>query len=306
MEDRFVAVVGGVNVDIGAQPFAPLTARDSNPGRVRVSLGGVGRNVAHNLRLLGVPVRLYTALGGDAYGAQLARSCAALGIDLSRALRVPDAATSVYLFVNDERGDMALAVSDMGICDALTPDYLAPLLPELDTAAAVVLDANLPEETIRFLCDRCAAPLFADPVSTAKAVRLRAVLPRLHTLKPNRLEAEVLSGGRIADRADAERAVRSLLARGVCRVFLSLGAEGVLAAEGENLCWQSAAPASLRSATGAGDAMTAALVWAYLRGEPLPRSAALGAAAGAVALESEETISPQMSAARILARSGLA
>ena len=43
----YVAVVGGVNIDIGGQPFRPLIPQDSNPGRVSVSLGGVGRNIAH-------------------------------------------------------------------------------------------------------------------------------------------------------------------------------------------------------------------------------------------------------------------
>ena len=52
----YAAVVGGVNVDIGGQSYAPLVARDSNPGRVRISLGGVGRNIAHNMSLLGVDV----------------------------------------------------------------------------------------------------------------------------------------------------------------------------------------------------------------------------------------------------------
>ena len=45
----YAAVVGGVNMDIGGQSYAPLIAGDSNPGRVQMSLGGVGRNIAHNM-----------------------------------------------------------------------------------------------------------------------------------------------------------------------------------------------------------------------------------------------------------------
>ena len=45
----FAAVVGGFNVDIGGRAFGPLISGDSNPGCVSVSLGGVGRNIAHNL-----------------------------------------------------------------------------------------------------------------------------------------------------------------------------------------------------------------------------------------------------------------
>ena len=49
----YIAVVGGVNIDVGGRSFAPLVAGDSNPGVIRTSLGGVGRNIAHNLALLG-------------------------------------------------------------------------------------------------------------------------------------------------------------------------------------------------------------------------------------------------------------
>ena len=76
----YAAVVGGVNVDIGGQSYAPLVARDSNPGRVRISLGGVGRNIAHNMSLLGVDVRLLTAFGDDLHAQRVAASCGELGI----------------------------------------------------------------------------------------------------------------------------------------------------------------------------------------------------------------------------------
>lgn len=93
----YAAVVGGVNVDIGGQSYAPLVARDSNPGRVRISLGGVGRNIAHNMSLLGVDVRLLTAFGDDLHAQRVAASCGELGIDISHALQVPGGTTSTYL-----------------------------------------------------------------------------------------------------------------------------------------------------------------------------------------------------------------
>ncbi len=59
----YVTVAGGVNVDIGGRPAKTLVSRDSNPGTVQTSLGGVGRNIAHNMSLLGLDVRLVTAFG---------------------------------------------------------------------------------------------------------------------------------------------------------------------------------------------------------------------------------------------------
>lgn len=148
----YAVVCGGVNIDIGAHSFAPLRAKDSNPGKVELSLGGVGRNIAHNMRLLGVPTYLLTAVGGDSRASQVEESCKELGIDLSHALRVPDGRTSTYVFVGDSDGDMAVAVSDMEICEKLTPDYFASQLDLLNGAAAVVVDANPAARVHRVPC----------------------------------------------------------------------------------------------------------------------------------------------------------
>ena len=111
----YVTVVGGVNMDIGGTSAGALVAQDSNPGAVRMSLGGVGRNIAHNMALLGVDVRMLTAFGDDMNAQRIAASCGELGIDISQCLTVPGAATSTYLFISGPDGDMELAINDMAI-----------------------------------------------------------------------------------------------------------------------------------------------------------------------------------------------
>lgn len=299
MDRPGVAVVGACNLDIRGRPFGRLVERDSNPGTVRTSLGGVGRNIAHDLALLGVPVSLLTALGEDGGAQQLRQSCRSLGIDLSRSLSVPGGATSTYLVLSDHLGDMALAVSDMDIYESLTPAFLDEHMDDLNGAAAVVLDANLPAETVAHLAEHCTAPLFADPVSTAKAGKLEPVLPRLHTLKANRLEAQRLSGVAITDEASLRRAATALLDRGVGRLYLSLGPEGVLACEGERRVRLPIFPGPVVNATGCGDAMMAGLVWAFLQGLGLEAGAKAGLAAAAVTLAGAETINPELDGARL-------
>ena len=85
-------------------------------------------------------------------------------------------------------------------------------------------------------------------------------------------------------------------------MFLSRGKEGILAAAEDETVWQPAPEAEVVNTTGAGDAMMAALVWAWLRGENLSRAAALGAAAAAITIENEETVSPALSAEAVLRR----
>lgn len=298
----YAVVVGGVNVDIGGRSFAPLVAADSNPGRVTVSLGGVGRNIAHNLSLLGTDVRLLTAYGEDAHGAQVAASCSELGIDLSHALRTADAPTSTYLYLADNRGEMALAVSDMSICDRISPSYLASQLPLLQNAQVVVADTNIPQESLEFLAENCNVPLFIDPVSTIKAEKIRGILPGIHTLKPNALEAELLSGVPIHGPEDTRQAAKKLLELGIHRVFISMGGSGVCAAMGDKCVILPPLPGNRVNTTGCGDAFMAALTWAYLEGMDLEHTALAGLAAGSIAMESPETINPALCAAAVKKR----
>ena len=291
----YAVVVGGVNVDIGGRSFAPLIAADSNPGTVSVSLGGVGRNIAHNLSLLGVDVRLMAAYGDDLHGQQVVSSCASLGIDLTHALKVPGGTTSTYLYLTDEQGEMALAVSDMSICEKITPEYLAERSAVLDNARVVVADTNIPAESLRYLAENCAAPLFVDPVSTTKAEKIRDILGKIHTLKPNKLEAELLSGVPIRNKTDLERAAKKLLSTGLQRLFISLGADGAMAADESGCRWLKNIPGNMVNTTGCGDAFMAALVWSFMEGFGLEESARAGLAAGSIAMETVQTINPNMS-----------
>ena len=290
----YAVVVGGANVDIGGRSRGALVAGDSNPGKVGLSIGGVGRNIAHNLSLLGADVRMLTAYGDDLYGQGLVDACTAAGIDMSQALKLRDEATSTYLYIAGQDGDMALAVSDMAICDRIDPEYLASHFALLQNAQVIVCDTNIPSESLEYLTKHFNPPIFCDPVSTAKAEKLRPILGKLHTLKPNKMEAELLSGVPIREKADVEKAARALLDTGLQRVFISLGGDGLYAATRDESCWLENLPCRMGNTTGCGDSSMAALVWAYLEELSLPDSARAALAAGSITIESTETISPEM------------
>jgi len=174
-----VVVIGGANVDILGVPDAPLVSADSNPGRIEMSPGGVGRNIAENLARLGVTTRLITVLGGDANGRFLAEECARDGIDIVYSLVLADEPGPVYLAILDAHGDMALALNDMRAMEHLTPDALEPRAVTLAGAALVVVDTNLPAETLAWIADHVPVPLVLDPISVAKARRALPLLPHL-------------------------------------------------------------------------------------------------------------------------------
>lgn len=298
----YCAVVGGVNIDIMGQSFQKLIPSDSNPGFSSTSLGGVGRNIAHNLSLLDVDVRFLTAFGDDEYAQRIEASCAKLGIDISHALKIQGAASSTYMFINNPDGDMALAVSDMKICDEITPHYLASNQSVLNNAQIVIIDTNIPEESIAWLTRNCDRPIFADPVSVSKAMKLKPYLGRLHTIKPNKIEAELLSGVSIKDEESLRKAARVMLDTGLHRAFISLGKEGVLCADQKEMKHIPPMKADVKNATGAGDAFMAGLAWAYLEGTDLSDTGLIASSAAAIAIEGAKTINPEMSVENLTKR----
>lgn len=285
-----ITVIGGVNADICGFPFAKPVMKDSNPGTVYVTPGGVGRNIAHDLRLMGMDVSLVAALGDDAFADMIRRSCAEIGIDLSMARTVHGARSSTYLYTTDELGDMLYAVNDMEITESLTPLFLASHKTEINRSDAVVIDANISPEAIEYLAKHITAPMYADPVSVAKCGRLAPLLPKLAAIKPNRLEAEALTG-----ESDPCKAAEALLSMGVKRVFISMGADGMLAAEGDDLIRLPAVKAEVVNTTGAGDAATAAITVAGVYGLGLDVALEAAQKAGAMTAEADSTNSPRLS-----------
>lgn len=296
-----ILVIGGANMDLVGRCERPPVSGDSNPGQVTLSMGGVGRNIAHNLALLGAEVSLLTALGDDEWGRMMRASCQAAGIDLSLCVTVKGGRTGTYLALLDETGDMALAVNDMAVLDALTPEALAPQLTEIRGFDALVVDANVPEETLRWLRQNVETPIVADPVSCHKCGRLLPLLPHLTAIKPNRMEAEALSGVTITDEASLRRSADALLAAGVENVFISLSTKGIFAKNRRGEEVRLPCPAvTVANATGGGDAMAAAITWELLRGAALTDTARFAMGAGALACTAATTIHPGMCRENVL------
>lgn len=284
---KHAVVIGGVNMDICGSPNASLLMRDSNPGSVTVKPGGVGRNIAHDLRLMGMEVSLIAPIGGDIFGTAIFEGCKALGMDMSMAIMQPEMRSSTYLYVNDGGGDMFIAINEMDIMKTVTPERIMPLMARINEADAVVIDANLPPETVVYIAEHCTAPLYADAVSAPKAARLIPALGKLAALKPNALEAKAITG-----LDDPMEAAEALLKAGVRRVFVSMGGNGMTACEGDIRLEVPGVHVEVVSTTGAGDSVAAAIVYGGTHGYSLEETARLAVKAGAVTVASIETNAP--------------
>ena len=290
----YIAVVGGMNMDITGSVTSGLIPGDSNPGKVTMTPGGAGRNIAENIARLGYPVTLITALGDDAHTPEMRRHCASCGIDLSYSGVILGVPSGTYLCINDLNGDCVCAVSDMDVCSHITPEYLEMRMQVLERAQMVIVDANLPQDSLEYLCRRITAPVVADPVSSKKSLRLTSILPSLYAIKPNRQEAALLSGIEIRSHEDYAPAAEALLKKGVRNVFITLGSEGVYYASDSMYGIQPCMPGKVINTNGCGDAFLAASAVALLEGKNIAEAARIGQAASAVCASSEKAVSLDM------------
>ena len=292
----YVTVVGGANIDISGAPFKTLKQRDSNPGLVTSSAGGVGRNIAENQARLGLAVKLLTVVGDDVYGEKLLTDTRRSGVDIEHVRRVVGESSGIYLSVLDEKRDMAVAVSSMAILNRLDAGYLSENRELLAGGRLTVFDANLTLEALDYGTDLIAGQKkYLDLVSVTKALKVKSLLGRFYCIKPNRLEAEALTGFSAASQPGLRRNAEYFHAAGVAKVFITLGTEGVYFSDGIEYGIVKALTAQVGSATGAGDAFVAGILYAELTGLSTAEAAVFGTGAALLALASGETVNKAIS-----------
>ncbi len=294
--DEYVSVIGGANIDIQGFPDSTLKLCDSNPGSILLSAGGVGRNIAENIARLGLHTRFFTFLGDDLYGEKIMKESQRAGIDMSHIETLQGESTGAYLSVLDETGDMKVAISHMAIYDRMNREFIDRKKIILERSSLIVLDTNLPEDVIRYILSSMGHKKFIiDMVSTTKAVRIRDMLGSFHTVKPNRLEAEALSGIEINGRASLESTADFFHTKGVQNVFISLGADGTYYSDNKSRGILKANKLKIVNATGAGDAFVAGLVLGNLREWDIEEKTRFAIGASLMALAHKDTINPYIS-----------
>lgn len=297
-DNRPILCIGAANLDRKLRTVARLALGTSNPARQTESFGGVARNIAENLARLGAPTALVTAVGGDASGRALLAYADETGIDTRGALRVDGAASGTYTAVLDLDGDMRVALADMEINEALTPDFFATREQQRAGAALIVADLNLPRDAVTALLAgamRDGVPMIIVAVSEPKIERLPRDLNGLRLLILNLGELAARVGRPLADDADIGAACAELQRDGVQDVIVTRGALGVMFTDGAGLQSLEAQAADVVDVTGAGDAFAAAVCWTLYSGEhDLELACRRGQLLATMTVRCAQTVSPQL------------
>ena len=296
-----IFVIGAALTDIVGFPQRRAAPRDSVPGRIVKSSGGVGRNLAENLTRLGLETELITVFGDDQYGRELLEECQRLNIGVRHGILADGRAGGRHLAFIDENRELLVGIADLEIMEVLTPAYLETQRSALENAALICVETNTPPAAIDWLLDQeLEVPLYLDPVSAQLAERVKDRIGRFDTVKVNRRQAEVLGGREVTQLRDMEAVAEQWLRAGVRRVFITLGERGAFAADRERSIHLPAAKVKVVDTTGAGDAFQAGLIWAGLRNWSLEDCCRAGLAASTVAVRAEGAINKELSQAVLL------
>lgn len=309
-EKAKIAVYGGVNLDVQAKSLSSFLPGDSNPGNLRLSPGGVGRNIAENLSRLGVETELVSLFGTDALASVLTDSLIAASIRYDRSILMPGKPSSAYVCLLDADGSLVGAVAAMELFDGLTVEMMEKCWLAGDEADMVVLDGNFPQPVLAAALARWPSkPLLFDPVSEAKAARGKDLLGKVGMIKPNLREAELLAGITASIPAEsplgrAKKAARALVDLGVKEVFVSIGSHGLVYADSRLCGLVSPLDLPVVNVSGAGDAATAGIAIASLYGYDIGMKAAMAVALASCCAASPMTVAGGTTLDSLLATAG--
>lgn len=296
-DPQHIVVIGAANIDLTGISATHLNLAESNIGKVSIGAGGVGRNIAENFARLAaqdlaaqdnVITYLLSAIGDDAHGHVIAAQSQQAGINLDHCQTVKNHASAAYFSIVDHQGEMSSAINDMSIVEQINVDYLSNKSTLINQAKLIVLDANLPQKSIDYICQNFShIPIFADPVSAAKATKFKNHLKSIYCLTPNLNEAKILSGVK-----NLNQIAIFLHQQGVKNLYITLGDKGIQASSQGNKppTHLPAFSGKIANVNGAGDAFMAGLIYAFVKNIPQPQQIKFAQACAFLTAQSESTI----------------
>lgn len=290
----YVVCIGGSNIDIIGTPNYTSQRKDSIPGYVSFSYGGVARNVSENLSKFNVDVKLISAIGKDSNGLDLIKHSNISNIDTSHSLLLEKESTAVYMAILNDVKDMELAISDMEIIKNIDEKYLSKKYNLLKNSSIIFADTNLEEEALRYLLVNF-DNVFIDPVSRSKSKKLRKYMKYIHTIKPNIYETEILIGKKIKTEDDLILAGKKLVSLGIKNVYISVGKEGVYYFNKNNFLKAKSDYIDMKNATGAGDAFMSGVIYGHMNNLQVEEILKLGIASSRISLKNINTTSDNLS-----------
>ena len=269
-----IAVVGSANIDL-----TTFTNQFPKPGetifgqKFDLGFGGKGANQAVAARLCGAEVFMVARVGSDLFGPATIENFRKQGIDPTHVKQVEGLSSGVApIFVEPNGQNRILVVK--GANDALKPADVDAAAETLKSADCIVLQFEIPVATVYYTIEfarkhgiRCILnPAPAQPVDLG-------ALKDLDYFVPNETEAETITGSPVKNVDEAKKCAENLVAGGIRRVIITLGANGSLLSSRDGSEHVPPFVVNAIDSTGAGDAFIGS--FAVFLGEGVPEKEAV-------------------------------
>ncbi|WP_027399523.1 carbohydrate kinase family protein [Anaerovorax odorimutans] len=295
-----IGVIGGASANIEASAYGQIMKGESNSGTIGMSFSGSGRNITENLARIGEDVVFVSTAGDDFSGKSVVRELKEAGVNVDFVKLLPGQNTACNISILNMISDLEMALSNMDVMEKLTNDMIDEALEELQNCKVIGIDATLSEDTLKYVIEKFEGiPLFLDPDSEENAKKVKEFVGQFHTVKPNRREAEAITGLTILSADELEKAGECLIEKGVKRVYITLSGGGVYYTDGKEKGFMRTESPKPVSEAGAGDAFSAAILRSLANDCDIKTSAQYGMAAASIALETKYDVNNQISSEKI-------
>jgi pseudouridine kinase len=248
-----VICIGAALVDELFHATGELLLSTTTDATVTKTAGGVSRNIAHQLALLGVPVQLITAVGNDSDGDWLKQVCTSAGVKLDATI-TRKGLSGKYTGILNADGSLYTAFLTNAANHLITPEHLEKHIDLLKTASYLLADANINVDTAEWLLafsKEKGIPFVLEPVSVPPAKKYKNVnLQGLHLITPNEDELPVLCSDKSFF---TQQQIEELLAKGIENIWLHNGKHGSALYNKEKAITLHAPSIEVVDCTGAGD-----------------------------------------------------
>lgn len=223
------------------------------PASVTKTAGGVSRNIAHQLTLLGVDVQLISVFGSDSDGDWLKQSCTNAGVKLDASI-TKEGLSGKYTAILNPDASLFTGFLTNAATGLITSQHLEKHRPLLQTASYLLADANISVDAGEWLLaftNETGIPLILEPVSVPPARKFKDVnLSGLHLVTPNEDELPVLCSEKALF---TQHQIEELINKGVENVWLHNGKLGSAFYNKERSITLHAPEIEIVDCTGAGD-----------------------------------------------------
>ena len=280
-----IVVIGSCNTDMVVKAGRlPVPGDTVLGGTFYMNPGGKGANQAIAAARLGAEVTLISKIGYDLFGLQALEIYRSEKINTEFIFTDQKSPSGVALISVDSYGENSIIVPP-GASRSLSTEDIDKAKSKLEEADIILMQLEVPIETVEYaatIAKSYGKKVILNPAPAS--VLSNSFLSCVHTILPNRIEAEMLSGINVIDDESAWRAAKAIGEKGIENVVITLGKDGAYVKEKEEYTMIPAKEVETIDTTGAGDVFCGAFSVYLSENHTLTESVEFANAAAALAV----------------------